>query len=163
MELKKLIEEIVVQNGLLNELLAVLERETAEMGDINISAMSISNQTKEELTGKIAEHSPVIQRAISQLSAREGIPGAVSLGVLAEHIAKKGNRELLIKQQQIRATAERVQQVASLNREIAERFSESVASSFNLITRLMNQSNVYGPAGGYKPQSVGSVMINREA
>lgn len=163
MELKKLIEEIVAQNGLLNELLGVLERETAEMGDVNIAAMGISNQAKEELTTRIAERSQHIQRAVSQLAAREGVPGAVSLGILAEHFAKKGSGELLVKQKQIRATAERVQQVASLNREIAERFSASVSSSFNLITRLISQSNVYGSSGGYQLQPVSSVMINREA
>lgn len=163
MELKKLIAEIAVQTELLNELLGVLERETTEMGDVNVAAMNISHQAKEALIARIAEHSPQIRQAITNLAAREGMPSAASLGAVAEHIAKKGNREVLAKQQQIRATAERVQQVASLNREIAERFSASVTSSLNLITRLINQSNVYGSSGGYQPRSTGAVMINREA
>ena len=164
MELKKLIEEINVQSELLNNLLKLLERETAEMGDIDITAMNLSNQSKEELIGTIAEHSPQIQRAILQLAAREGlVPGASTLGTLAEHFAKRGNRELLKKQQQIRSTAERVQQVAGLNREIAERFAASVTSSLNLITRLINQSNVYGASGGYQLRPASAVMVNREA
>lgn len=163
MELKKLIEEITVQTELLNDLLCVLERETVEMGDINIAAMNLSNHTKEELTERIAKQTPQVQRAILQLATREGLPGNVPLSTLAEHIAKRGNREVLAKQQQIRATSERVRKVASLNREIAERFSASVTSSLNLITRLVNQSNVYGASGGYQPRSTGAVMINREA
>ncbi len=163
MELKKLIEEINVQTELLNDLLKLLERETAEMGDINITAMNLSNQSKEELIDKIAEHSPHIQRVILQLAAREGLPMTASLGMLAEHFAKRGNRELLKKQQQIQRTAERVQQVAGLNREIAERFAASVTSSLNLITRLINQSNVYGASGGYQQRPASAVMVNREA
>ena len=163
MELKKLIDEIATQTGLLNELLLVLERETTEMGEVNIAAMTLSNQTKEELIGRIAEHSPHIQQAVTRLAAREGLAGTASLGTVAEHVAKRGNRDVLAKQQQIRATAERVQQVAALNREIAERFSASVTSSLNLITRLINQSNVYGASGGYQVRPTGAVMINREA
>lgn len=163
MELKKMIEELTVQTGLLNELLQVLERETAEMGDVNINAMNLSNKAKEELTARIAEQTPCLQQAISAQAVREGLPGSASLGTVAAHIAKRGNRDLLTKQQQIQRTAERVQQVAALNREIAERFSASVTTSLNMITRLINQSNVYGSSGGYQPRSTGAVMINREA
>src|SRR6266567_308510 len=121
MELKKMIEEIAVQTGLLKELLQVLERETSEMSDLNITAMGLSNTAKEELIARIATRSPYLQRAVSELAVHEGLPGTASLGTIAEHVAKTGNRELLAKQQQIHRTAERVQQVAALNREIAER------------------------------------------
>jgi flagellar biosynthesis/type III secretory pathway chaperone len=163
MELKKLIEEIDVQTELLIELLMLFERETAEMANINIVAMNLSNQIKEKLIGKIAECSPHIQRAISQLALREGLPESASLVKLAEHFAKRGNRELLKKQQQIHKTAERVQQVAELNRDIAEQFASTVTTSLGLITRLVNQSNVYGASGGYQQRPTGAVMINREA
>lgn len=163
MELKKLIEEISFHTGLLKELLLVLERETSEMGEVNISAMSLSNQAKEELMPRIAGHTPQLMQAISVLAVREGLPGSTSLGILAGHIAKRGDRELLMKQQQIKDTADRVQQVSALNCEIAERFAASVTTSLNLITRLINQSNVYGASGGYQQQSAGAVMINREA
>lgn len=163
MELKKLIEEIDVQTALLNDLLMLLEQETVEMGDINITAMNLSNQSKEELIGRIAEHSPRTQQAISQMAALEGLPVTASLGKLAEHIAKRGDRELLTKQQQIHKAAERVRQVAALNRDIAERFASAVTTSLGLITRLVNQSNVYGASGGYQQRPAGAVMINREA
>ncbi|MDD2272969.1 MAG: flagellar protein FlgN [Desulfuromonadaceae bacterium] len=163
MELKKMLEEIAVQTQLLNELLQVLERETAEMGDVNINAMNLSNRSKEELTARIAEHTPSLQKAISAQAVREGLPGSASLGMVATHIAKRGNRELIAKQQQIHRTAERVKQVAALNREIAERFASSITTSLNLITRLVNQSNVYGASGSYQQRSAGAVMINREA
>jgi len=163
MELKKMLEEITVQTELLNQLLQVLERETAEMGDVNINAMNLSNQAKEELTTKIKEHTPSLQQAISAQAVREGLPGSTSLGAVATHIAKRGNRELLTKQEQIRGTAERIQQVAALNREIAERFASSITTSLSLITRLVNQSNVYGASGGYQQRPVDAVMVNREA
>jgi flagellar biosynthesis/type III secretory pathway chaperone len=163
MELKIMIEEITVQTGLLNELLQVLERETSEMGDLNITAMDLSNKAKEELIARIATRSPHLQRAVSELAVHEGLPGSASLGAIAEHVAKTGNRELLVKQQQIHRTAERVQQVAALNREIAERFASTATSSLNLITSLINQSNVYGASGGYQQRPAGAVMINREA
>lgn len=163
MELKKLMEMLNLHDRLQNELLQVLERETAEMGDINISAMIASNQSKEILIGRIAEHSPALQLAIKELAAREGLTGTVSLGKLAENIAKRGNRELLIKQQQICGLAKRIQEVATMNGEIAERFVTSATTSLNLITRLVNQSNVYGASGGYMQRSAGAVMINREA
>jgi hypothetical protein len=163
MELKKLIKETTVHADLLNELLQVLERETAEMGDVNIAAMAVSNQSKEELIARIADHSLQLQRAISEQASQYGLSGPVTLSSIAEYVAKKGDRELLVKQQQILSTIERVQQVAVLNREIADRFSSSIASSLTLITRMINQSNIYGSSGGYQRQSASAVMINREA
>lgn len=163
MELKKMIEELTVQTGLLNELLQVLERETAEMGDVNINAMNLSNKAKEELTVRIAKQTPCLQQAISAQAVREGLPGSASLGTVAAHIATRGNRDPLARQQQIRMTAERIQQVAALNREIAERFASSITTSLSLITRLVNQSNVYGASGGYQQRPVDAVMVNREA
>lgn len=163
MELKKMIEVISVQTGILNELLLVLERESTEMGDVNTTAMNVSNEAKEELIARIAEHAPHIKQAVSKLAVNNGLPGTASLGTVAELVAKGGSPELLAKQQQILRTAERVQQAAALNREIAERFASSVSTSLNLITRLINQSNVYGASGDYQQRPAGAVMINREA
>lgn len=163
MEIKKLIEEITIETGLLEELLKVFERETAEMANIDLTAMALSNEHKEDLIAKIHLHSPTLQSTISGLALREGLPETTSLATLAEYAAKKGNTELLSKQQKIRRTTERLQQVAALNREIAERFASNVTTSLGLITRLINQSNVYGASGGYQQRSAGAVMINREA
>lgn len=163
MQLKKMIEEITIQTGMLNELLQVLERETTEMGDVNTAAMNVSNEAKEELIARIAEHAPHIKQAVAALAINSGLSVTTSLGTVAAFVAKGGSPELLAKQQQIQKTAERVQQVAALNHEIAERFASSVTTSLNLITRLINQSNVYGASGGYQQRPAGAVMINREA
>ena len=163
MELEKLFEEIEVQTEILQELLQVLERETAEMGDVNITAMNLSNQTKEELIVRIAEHTPHLQKAVSAFAVNKGLSESATLGVVAKHVAKSGNQQLLTKQQRIHTTAERVQQVSALNKEIAERFASSITSSLGLITRLVNQSNIYGASGGYQLRPAGAVMINREA
>lgn len=163
MELKQLLDTVAVQSGLLDELLTVLERETVEMGDINISGMSGSNQAKEELLNRIARHSQIMQQAISGLAVRDGLAVTTSLKGIAEHLAKKGIEELFLKQQQLAKTTDRIQQVAVLNREIAERFSSTITTSLTLITRLINQSNVYGASGGYQQSQTGAVMINREA
>ncbi|MDD2736193.1 MAG: flagellar protein FlgN [Desulfuromonadaceae bacterium] len=163
MELKKLLAEISLQTGLLNELLQVLERETVEMGDVDTSAMDLSNRTKEELFVKIAGQTPILQQAVSAQAVCVGLPVSASLGEIAECIAKRGNRELLTKQQQIHRTAERIRQVSALNVEIAERFSSSVTSTLGLIMRLVNQSNIYGASGGYQQRPASAVMVNREA
>lgn len=163
MELKTLIEAEALQAVLLDQLLAILERETAEMGDINIAAMAGSNHDKEELLAKIAAHAPVLKQAVSAMAAREGLSAQTSLGALVEQLAAKGIKEPLIKQQQLRRTADRIQQVAGLNREIAERFASTVTTTLNLITRMINQSSVYGSSGGYQQRRTGAVMINMEA
>lgn len=163
MELKKLIETIDVQIKLLNDLLSTLERETVEMGDVNIAAMSASNRSKEELAVKISEHAPLLRDAVRSLSIKEGLSENTILRTLAEHIAKHGNKDLLNKQKQIRDIAISVQLAAALNREIAERFASSATNTLNLITRLINQSNIYGSSGGYQQRPTSAVMINREA
>lgn len=163
MELKKLLDEIATHTSLLKELLRVLQQETVQMGNIDISAMGLSNQTKEELTARIAEQSPRLLDAVSALFDREGLSGKATLGALAGYLSKKGNRELLDRQQEMLLIIENIQRVAALNQEISERFASSVTSTLGLITRLINQSNVYGATGGYQLNSAGAVMINREA
>lgn len=163
MEMKTLKEAIAVESRLLTELLQIFERETIEMGDVNIDAMNLSNLEKEELIAKISDHAPLMKRALSELAVRQGLSPQATFKTIAESSAKRGSKELLASQQQLHATAERIQQVATLNREIAERFAFSVSTSLGLITRLINQSNVYGASGGYQQRPASAVMINREA
>lgn len=163
MEQNKLMTAVTTQTALLDELLALLERETVELSDVNIAAMTQINQAKEELLKKIAEHAPVMQQAISDMAAREGLSSDASLGVIAEHLANKGVTALRTKQSLLKTTADRITQVAAMNHEIAERFSETISTSLALITRLINQSNIYGASGGYQRRPTGAVMINREA
>ncbi len=163
MELKKLMEALAIEAGLLDDLLALLERESAELGNIDIIAMAASNQDKEMLITKIAEHSTQMQQAVSACAVSERLAASTSLGALAEHLSKKGHRELLSKRQQMSKTADKIKQAAALNQEIAERFAAMVTTSLGLITRLINQSNVYGASGGYQQRPASAVMINREA
>ncbi len=163
MELKKLIEIVTVLGVLLDDLLAVLERETAEMGVINVAAMADSNRDKEELVKKISDQDSVLKHAVSVLAAREGLAPDAPLGALAELLEKKGSVELHAKQQLMKITADKIQRTAALNREIAEKFASTVSTTLTLIARLTNQSNVYGSSGGYQQIRTGAVIINTEA
>lgn len=163
MELKKLMEALAIEAGLLDDLLALLERESAELGNIDIIAMAASNQDKEMLITKITEHSPHMKQAVSACAVREGLSASTTLGALAEHLSKKGRKELLLEQQRLNKTADKIKQAAAQNQDIAERFAAMVTTSLGLITRLINQSNVYGASGGYQQRPASAVMINREA
>jgi len=163
MELKKLIETATTEAGLLNDLLALLERESVELGNIDITGMDVSNQAKELLIGKISEHSASLQQAVCACVVSEGLASSTSLVELAVHLSKKGSKELLLIQKQMSNTADKIKQAAALNQEVAERFTAMVTTSLGLITRLVNQSNVYSASGGYQQQRTSAVMINREA
>lgn len=163
MELKNLMTAVTTQAALLDELLALLERETAELSDVNIPAMTESNLAKEELIKRIAEHDPVMKQAISDMAIREGFSSDTSFGSIAEHLAKQGDAGLLTEQRRLKRTADRIRQVADMNHNIAERFASTIATSLKLVTRIINQSNVYGATGGFQKSHAGAVIINREA
>lgn len=163
MELQKLMTATTTQITLLDELLALLERETAELSDVNISAMTQTNLAKEELLKKVAAQALVLQQAISDMAMGEGFSSGASLGVIAEHLANKGVTELLREQRRLKKTAEKVRQVAAMNHGIAERFSSTIATSLKLVTRIINQSTMYGATGEFQKGQAGAVMINREA
>ncbi len=163
MELKGLFDAVAVQAELLDRLLASLERETAELSNVKIDAMTRTNQEKEELIGKISRHSSVLQREIAAAAAVEGLPSDATLGAIAKHLAKKGQNELQQRQNSLKRTAARIRRVGAMNREIAERFAATISNSLNLMARLINQSNVYEARGGFQRRPSGAVMINREA
>jgi len=164
MELKNLMGAVVDQTVLLDELLALLERETGELGNVNVAAMTQTNLAKEELFRKISERSTSLQQNLAALAAKQGLPSETSLGAIAECFAKKGQEELHEKLNRLKKTADRIKQVATMNREIAERFASTISSSLNLISRVINQSNsVYGSSGGFQQRPAGAVMINKEA
>ena len=163
MELKTLIATVSAHDQLLGELVAVLERETAELSAIDIAAMTRTNQDKEDLHKNISEHSLLMRSEIETFARQEGMAAETSLGSLAGHLAQRGQKALQDKQKQLKSKAERVKLVAEMNREIASRFSTTISSTLNLITRLINQSNVYGSTGGFQQRPAGAVMINKEA
>ncbi len=163
MELNDLIAAAKTQAALHDELLALLERESAELSTVNIPAMTQTNQATEELLGKIAEQTPRMQQAIAAMAAREGLAPASSFGVVAEELAKRGFAEPLRLRLRLKHTADKISQVATMNHRIAERFSSTIETSLKLVSRIINQSNVYGATGGYQKSTTGAVMINREA
>jgi flagellar biosynthesis/type III secretory pathway chaperone len=163
MDYNVLTEAISEQTSLLTELLQVLESETADMGNLDMVAMNVSNQTKEALIAKISSHSQMLQLLITQTARREALPESATLEVIATHVAKTGNRKLVELQKRLRSSAEQVQQIAALNKGIAERFVTTAADSLTLISRMLNQSSVYGASGGYQTRHAGAVIINREA
>jgi len=164
MELKKLIGAVADQTVLLDELLVLLEQETGELSNVKIAAMTQTNLAKEELFRKISGHSSILQQNVTALAARQGLPSETSLGAIADYFAQKGQKELHEKLSRLKKTADRIKQVASMNREIADRFASTISTSLNLISRVINQSNsVYGASGGYQQRPAGAVMINKEA
>lgn len=163
MEIKKLESVLAEQLRLLESLLAVLNRETGELAEIHLDAISEINLQKEKLTSSIDAYTSPLRQAIGEAVSREGLPPTATLRELAARLKAKGNREIPRLHKELNKIASQIQQVAEVNRDIAERFAESVTTSLTLLTRLINQSNTYGASGGYQQQVVRSVMINREA
>lgn len=145
---------------LLKELLNLLEQETVALTDINLGVMETLNQKKEEAAANIETQSAVLRQALSELAAERGFPADIALGNVISLLASK---DVSLLHGELNAVAQRVREVAALNREIAERFAETASSSLSLLTRVINQSNMYGASGGYQQRSTGSIMINREA
>ena len=99
-------------------------------------------------------------QAISAAACELGLAPDATLGDIAAKTTQKAIPRLY---RELDAAARRVQERASMNREIAERFAAMAASTMSFLTRLINQSSVYGVSGGYEQRSVGSVMINSKA
>lgn len=161
--MKTLTEVLSVQMQLLEELLALLKRETQELADIHLDAMAEVNERKEELAKRIEAHTAPLRRAIEATVVQAGLPAGGSLGELAALLKQKGNTEIPRLHRELNNQADLVRQTAAMNREIAERFAATVSTSLSLLTRVINQSTIYGASGGYQKRPSGAVLINREA
>lgn len=159
----KLTQALSLQLQMFEELLAILKQELHDMSEINLEAMAEINIRKEDVAGRIEAHRAPLREAISEAARREGLASEATLGELAACLVPKGDKEVHRLHKALNETAERIQQAASINREIAERFASTVTNSLDLITRLINQSNVYGASGGYQQRQTGAVMLNTEA
>jgi len=155
-----LTEILATQLQLLEELYTLLERETRELGDMNLDAMAEVNRLREELTGRIETHTGPLRQAISAAALELGLAPDATLGEVA---AKTTQQAIPRLHRELNDTARRVQERASMNREIAERFVATTTTTLSLLTRLINQSSVYGASGGYQQRTSGAVMINKEA
>ena len=163
MKTKKLADILATQLKLLEELLSNLERETPELAEINLTSLSEINSLKEGVAMRIDEHTTPLRQTISDVAVSLALPSTAPLGAVAEVLGKQGNKEIPRLHQDLNRLTERVRQVASLNRDVAERFLLSVNNSLNFLTHMLNQSTVYGASGGYLKQQSGAFMINREA
>ena len=163
MELKALANALSIQSGYFRELATSLERETRELSDINLEAMAEVNKQKEEIAVKIESHTEPLRLAIKNVALREGLNSEISLRELASAFKKKGNLEIPRLYGELKELADKNRELLTINREIAEKFAESVGTTIELLTRIVNQSNFYGSSGGYQQRPTGSVLINREA
>ena len=163
MDMITLTNALSSQLQMFEELLAILTRETEELSEINLKAMSEINGQKEEVTSRIEAHTAPLRRAIGEMASSQGLTADASLGDLVAKLKKKGNKEIPRLHQDLFKIVAKIRQTADLNREIAERFVSTVNTSLNFLTRIINQSNIYGASGGYQRRPAGAVMINREA
>ena len=163
MKIKMLSEALSAQQKDLEELLELLERETHDLADVKIEAMVEINGKKEEVGARIQAHSAPLRQIIGEAAISLGLPADSPLGKVAAKLGQKGNKEIPLQHEQLNKVAERVQQVAAMNQEIAERFAATLNQSLNFLTRVLSQSTVYGASGGYQQRPTGAVMINMEA
>lgn len=161
--IKKLTTALSDQLKLLEELLALLEQETSSLAEINLDAMAGINGLKEGVVARIEEHTTPLRETLAEVAAGLGLPPHATLGEISVVLANQGNGEIRGLHQELNRVAARVRQVASVNRDIAERFVSTVSSSLNFLVRILNQSSVYGASGGYQPRQSGAVMVNRKA
>lgn len=163
MTIDRLTATLETQFHLLEEFFDLLSRETRELSDIHLEAMAEINIRKEALAARIEEHSALLRKELEEAASCEGLSPKATLGELADRCSQKGKKEVSRLHGELNRVADRIRQTIGINREIAERFSASIASSLELLTRVINQSSIYGASGGYLQRPTGSVMINREA
>ncbi len=163
MALRTLITALETQVQLLEELFSLLDRETRELSDINLDAMAEINGMKENVASRIEAHSVVLRKELGEAFSRQGLSAKATLGELAASVKLQGNNDISRLHEELNSIAGRISRAIIINSEIAERFAASVTSSLELLTRVINQSNIYGASGGYQHRPAGAVMINREA
>lgn len=163
MAIDKLTSALETQLGLLEEFFSLLGRETRELSDINLGAMAEITVQKESIAARVEAHSALLRKELEEAASRERLSPKATLGELADSYKQKGKQDVARLHQELNRVADSIRQSLSVNREIAERFAVSVATSLELLTRVINQSNVYGASGGYLQRPTGAVMINREA
>ena len=163
MAIYTLITTLETQLQLLEEFFTLLSRESRELSDVHLDAMTEINSQKESIAARIETHSALLRKDVEEAASREGLSPKATLGELAGTYSQRGNRAVSILHEELNRVADRIRQMLGINREIAERFAASVTTSLELLTRVINQSNTYGASGGYQQRPSGAVLINREA
>jgi flagellar biosynthesis/type III secretory pathway chaperone len=163
MAIPTLITALETQLNLLEEFLSLLNRETRELSDIQLAAMTEINNQKENIAARIETYSAVLRKEIEESAIAEGLSPNTTLGELAIACKQKGIKDISRLHKELNNVADRIKQTININREIAEHFAASISTTLSLLTRVINQSNTYGASGGYQQRPTGAVMINREA
>jgi flagellar biosynthesis/type III secretory pathway chaperone len=151
------------QQKLLEELRDLLKRETSELSDVHLDAMSEINVQKENLSARVEAHAALLRSAIQDAATREGLSSKATLGDLALCLSQKGNRDVAQFHAELNAIAGQVKESLTLNSEIAERFASSIGNTLDFLARIINQTSTYGASGSYQQRPAGAVLINREA
>ena len=158
-----LIIVLETQLRLLEEFFSLLHRETRELSDIHLEAMAEINSQKGHIAARIEAHSTLLRKEIAEAASREGLSPVAKLGEVADAFRQKGTRDVSRLHEGLNIVTDRIRQLISVNREIAERFAASVTSSLQLLTRVINQANTYSASGEYQQRTSGAVLINRKA
>jgi len=161
--MKNLVAALEEQLGLMKELHDLLKKETDQLADVKVAAMTETNARKEELSSRMYAHGALVRTAIQTCALAEGLSANATLGELAAAANRKGHRDVSRLHAELNGLADQIKDRLNLNREIAEKFASSAGSSLEFITRFINQTSTYGASGGYQQRAAGSVLINREA
>jgi flagellar biosynthesis/type III secretory pathway chaperone len=161
--MKNLMRAIEQQKKLLEELRDILKRETGELSDVHVDAMSEINVLKENISARVESHAAVLRTAIQEAASREGLSSKAVLGDLAVSLSQKGNRDIARLHAELNTIAGQVKELLTLNREIAERFAASLGNTLDFLGRIINQTSTYGASGSYQQRPASAVLINREA
>jgi len=161
--MKNLMVALEQQQKLLEELRDLLKRETSELSDVHLDAMSEINELKEHLSVRVEAHAAILRSAIQETAVHEGLSAKATLGDLAVSLSQKGNRDVARYQAELNVITAQIKELLTLNSEIAERFAASLGNTLDFLARIINQTSTYGASGSYQQRPAGAVLINREA
>ena len=159
----KLKDILSTQLKLMGELLALLERETPVLLDINLDAMAEINGLKESTTAHINEHTVPLRQTISEVAASSELPLNATLVEVVTLLGKQGYKEIPRLYQDLNTRAKQVRHVAALNQDIAERSVSMVKIVLSILVQLLEQSITYCASGSYQQWQAEGIIINSDA
>jgi flagellar biosynthesis/type III secretory pathway chaperone len=161
--IENLKEILSTQLRLMGELLALLERETPELLEINLDAMAEINGLKESTTEQINEQTAPLRQAILEIAASSGLPLNATLVEVVTLLGKHRHIEIPRLYQDLNTRAKQVRHVAALNHDIAERSMSMVKTVLSILVQLLEQSITYGASGSFQQWDAEGIIINNDA
>jgi flagellar biosynthesis/type III secretory pathway chaperone len=159
----RLKEIFAIQVKLMGELLVLLERETSELLDINLDAMSEINVQKENKTARINEYTPPFRQIVSEIATSYGLPTNASLMDVVSQLGKRGYTEIPRLYQDLNSLAKQVKLVTSLNQDIAERSVAMIKNTLFILAQVLDQSSTYSASGSYYSWKIDAILVNHDA